>query len=190
MLQCNFTEAFFLAQISKLRTRVIFLVKNENMYFVYPCSTKNQFRNTHAFRDRIRIQRCWFLRRWKKRSTPRKAYRSRVENQKQTIFPWRRRFPFQKAIVIYKYSSIVPGLLEQTSILFFSFYFLSKSLLTIEGQKKLRQNCSFVLKASELRLNIDLSIVADFRFCSTIKHECTKYRMTGKLSRLFFVKFT
>ena len=50
-------------------------------------------------------------------------------------------------------------MLEQTSILFFVFFFfLSKSLLTIEGQKKLRQNCSFVPKASELRLNIDLPI--------------------------------
>ena len=49
--------------------------------YTYLTSTKH---NTRAFQDRIAIWKAWFLRRGKKRSTRRKTYRSREENQQQT----------------------------------------------------------------------------------------------------------
>ena len=49
-----------------------------------PRSSKNSFRRSRVFQDRIGIWKCWFLRRGENRSTRRKTSRSRVENQQQT----------------------------------------------------------------------------------------------------------
>ena len=40
--------------------------------------------NWERFPDRIGIQKCWFLRRGEKRSTRRKTFRSKDENEQQT----------------------------------------------------------------------------------------------------------
>ena len=59
---------------------------------------------------------------------------------------------------IYQYSGMAPRLSGQTSI-FGVVFFVSKSLLGIEGQKKLIIR-NFDPKASEPCLNIDISNVA------------------------------
>ena len=60
---------------------------------------------------------------------------------------------------IYQYSNMAPRLSGQTSI-FGVVFFVSKSLLGIERQKKLAKICNFDPKASEPCLNIDISNVA------------------------------
>ena len=59
---------------------------------------------------------------------------------------------------IYQYSNMAPRFSGQTSI-FGVVFFVSKSLLGIERQKKLAI-CNFDPKASEPCLNIDISNVA------------------------------
>ena len=60
---------------------------------------------------------------------------------------------------IYQYSNMAPRLSGQTSI-FGVVFFVFKSLLGIEGQKKLKKKIIFDLKASEPCENIDTSNVA------------------------------
>ena len=60
---------------------------------------------------------------------------------------------------IYQYSDMVPKLSVQTPI-FGVVFFVFKSFLGIEGQKKLKKICNFDPKASELCLNIDISNMA------------------------------
>ena len=60
---------------------------------------------------------------------------------------------------IYEYFSMAPRLSGQTSI-FGAVFFVSKSLLGIERQKKLEKICNFDPKASEPCLNTDISNVA------------------------------
>ena len=63
---------------------------------------------------------------------------------------------------IFQYSNMAPRLSGQTSI-FGVVSFVSKSLMGIEGQKKLEKICKFDPKATEPCLNIDISNVAHWK---------------------------
>ena len=75
---------------------------------------------------------------------------------------------FNRPRSIYQYSNLAPRLSGQTSI-FGVVFFVSKSLLGIEGQRKLEKfSCNSDPKASEPCSNIDISNVAYWN-CRCVK---------------------